>query len=48
MINSRRKKKDPPKRNIIKDNIDLMILYLDLVKSEKYWRNSGQYFIAKN
>ena len=47
-MNHRRRKNNPPKRHIIQDNIDLLILYLDLVKSEKYWRNSGQYFIAKN
>jgi hypothetical protein len=46
-MNTRRRKQNPPKRHIMQDDFDLTLLYLDLLKSEKYWRNSGQYFIAK-
>ena len=47
MMNTRRRKQNPPKRHIMQDDFDLTLLYLDLLKSEKYWRNSGQYFMSR-
>ena len=43
-----RRRRPPPKRHIMQDDYDLTLLYLDLLKREKYWRNSGQYYIARN
>lgn len=47
-MNRRRRKQAPPKKHVMRDDFELTLLYLDLLKSEKYWRNSGQYYIAKN
>ena len=45
---NKRRRRPPPKRHIMQDDFDLTLLYLDLLKREKYWRNSGQYYIARN
>tara|TARA_Y100000817_G_C16858442_1_gene544922 strand:+ start:2522 stop:2773 length:252 start_codon:yes stop_codon:yes gene_type:complete len=47
-MNRRKKREAPQKRHSMQDDSELALLYIELLKNEKYWRNSGQYYIARN
>ena len=44
---NRRRRNKPRSKHVIETEFEITKLYLDLLKNEKYWRNNGQYFIAK-
>ena len=35
------------KKHLFENDIQYLILYNELLKTERYWRNNGQYFMAK-
>ena len=42
-----RKRNYPIKEHLFTKEPEYLIKYLDMLKQEKYWRNNGQYFMAK-
>lgn len=35
------------KKHLLESDTNCALLYMNLLKNEKYWRNNGQYYIAK-
>lgn len=35
------------KKHLFETNPEYLMKYLDMLKEEKYWRNNGQYYMAK-
>ena len=48
MNHARRRRNNQRVKNILQTDFKMTKLYTDLLNNEKYWRNNGQYFIAKN
>ena len=44
---NKRKNNNRREKNFLETDFDSMLLYQNLLKNETYWRNNGQYFIAK-
>lgn len=43
----RHRKQYSSKKHLFDTNPEYLLKYLDMIKQEKYWRNNGQYFMAK-
>ena len=49
MVYMQRKKRNnrSRKKHLFETNPEYLILYLDMLKQEKYWRTQGQYYMAR-
>ena len=43
----RQRKKYSSKKHLFDTDPEYLLKYVDMIKQEKYWRNNGQYFMAK-
>ena len=44
---NKRRNNNRTKKHFFETDSQSMLLYQNLLKNEKYWRNNGQYYIAK-
>jgi len=44
---NKRRNNNRTKKHFLETDSQSMLLYQNLLKNEKYWRNSGQYYLAK-
>lgn len=44
---NKKKKREPSKPHYFLQQPEYLILYLDMLKQERYWRTQGQYYMAR-
>ena len=46
-MNRKKRNENYNKKHIIQTDIDCGLLYKELVQNERFWRNNGQYYLAR-